>query len=601
METRRKIILGLLIFGLVMSIGGFSVAFFYYRQSEQNLTSIRADIHLEVVRIYNIEDGTPLKAIFMIDRELYSWQNHSAPLIVLCHGMVKDYLQLRDLGATLVAYGYGVLLLEARGHGSNPAPSSLAYFETSDILLFLDYMERREKSVDVSNAGIYGQSMGGLYATMAYITESQGQGRFQALVETAGPINLTREINFMISNPSTFGSVEFLANTAEKDPINFVNQSFPSNILMMHDRTDPVVDYQCAVEFYTQIDPLGTRTDVEFISLDGFGHSISEIPMVMQRTVAWFERYLHGNIIDYESILLQSSPLDLTTANISHSAFLLACIGLMLMIPCFAVFNHGDYFTRVNLTLSTSKRDSIYEIAYKEKLLWIVIYWGIWLLAGLIGNQISLFIFSKLLFGGLSVSVVFILLWWRQSHAGGLREQSTQIVKESLNLHTGLLYITAIGLSTFLYIWITGSPQIEDVLLVPGGRRTYWIIVIAFAFMIQLITNILFIRLLFPTHLQMKHQSLTMLREGLYNGILYAVGILLFFIWDDQIIVHINVLHLDVPLRVTLAIGLGVVFCIYNLIIWMVERMLKSILPAAFVLTLVIGLGIAASNLVFVL
>jgi alpha-beta hydrolase superfamily lysophospholipase len=98
-------------------------------------------------------DGASLAAWYL------PGSNHAA--VVVLHGSGSSKESVLDQGAVLARHGYGVLLLDARGHGgSSGYAMDFGWFGEADVSGAVDYLIRRA-DVDPTRIGVLGESMGG--------------------------------------------------------------------------------------------------------------------------------------------------------------------------------------------------------------------------------------------------------------------------------------------------------------------------------------------------------------------------------------------------------------------------------------------------------
>jgi uncharacterized protein len=77
------------------------------------------------------------------------------------HGSGSSKASVLDQGAVLARHGYGVLLLDARGHGgSSGYAMDFGWFGEADVSGAVDYLMRRPDVVP-TRVGVLGESMGG--------------------------------------------------------------------------------------------------------------------------------------------------------------------------------------------------------------------------------------------------------------------------------------------------------------------------------------------------------------------------------------------------------------------------------------------------------
>jgi len=98
--------------------------------------------------------------------------------IIVCHGFGGDKADALPFAQFLGEAGYGVLVMDFRGHGeSGGRTGSLGAFEVSDLETAIDYLEEDGRVKD-GRLGILGYSMGGAIAILAAAQD----GRIRAVV-----------------------------------------------------------------------------------------------------------------------------------------------------------------------------------------------------------------------------------------------------------------------------------------------------------------------------------------------------------------------------------------------------------------------------------
>ena len=258
------------------------------------------NIRIEIIRL-TAPDGVKVKAYFIAQPDKWNADSATTSLIVLNHGQNGNPWNEMGVAYALAQRGFAVLLPEYRGHGTNNAPATYGNKEPWDVLGFLDLLEGDSQFdfINISNSGIHGGSMGGYMSTSAFIYETAGKGRFKALSEIAGPLNLSRGIDFQSPDGFAFlGTIPFNQNLTGKDPIKYIakNPALYKNILIQHGDQDETVDYRCAVDFYRVLDPTQTRDDVIFTIFVGMGHGITKNIDALTNMTIWMEYHLRGNV-----------------------------------------------------------------------------------------------------------------------------------------------------------------------------------------------------------------------------------------------------------------------------------------------------------------
>jgi pimeloyl-ACP methyl ester carboxylesterase len=251
-----------------------------------------------------------LKALLITSPDMQNRTDKTAPVIISCHGLGDNYLAYMDLYYLLARKGYVVVAPEFRGHGSNPAPLTLGIMEPLDIITWLDFVGTNIACANSSNAGFYGFSMGGYYATMAYILESTQAQRVHALVEIAGFVNVSREISYVTNDPTFFGPLPVLQNVTEKNAVNYVNSTFPRNVMIMHGDADNTVDVQCSYDFIAALDPYKNRTDIAYYIRPGQDHGdVGFNTTTFRMAASWFDKYLLNKTSVPSEMYMPTNPV----------------------------------------------------------------------------------------------------------------------------------------------------------------------------------------------------------------------------------------------------------------------------------------------------
>jgi uncharacterized protein len=143
--------------------------------------------------------------------------------VVLRHGSGSTRVSLIDHAAFLAEAGYGVLMLDARGHGeSDGRINEMGWHGTQDIGAALDYLSTRQ-DVAEERYGILGLSMGGeeaLHAAAgderigAVVSEGAGIGTYGDSI-AAGSHAVERIVNW-----TQFAAVDLLSDASQPESIN---------------------------------------------------------------------------------------------------------------------------------------------------------------------------------------------------------------------------------------------------------------------------------------------------------------------------------------------------------------------------------------------
>ncbi|MHA1897196.1 MAG: alpha/beta hydrolase family protein [Promethearchaeota archaeon] len=605
------------------------------------------NITVSVIRI-KADDGVPLKALFFIDKNYLRLKDHSVPLIIVNHGMSSNYLGFWNFVYTLTLRGYAVISPEARGHGSNPAPSTLGYMEGKDIIKFLDYAETNLPEINASNSAIFGHSMGALNAMNAYILESHGKGRLKAIVSGSGPLNITREIYFLTNNPFVIGNFSLIDHLAEKNPITHVNSTFPRNILMFHGDHDTIVDFNCSVDFYHKIDPYNNRTDVNFNVVSGSNHNLPSI--FYKSAIMWFDKYLLNKSDSLDGISIKTNPISLEYSRIfakdlrySIILWTFSIVMLIFLIPNIEVLIKGtsgelstfekkfekieDIELRLKLSRDIMENSSLKHLKY-PKTLTLLIYFISLFMAGsfsiMLHNYLANRLFLTAIFSGIFLYVLFFRFLFPSSEAKNyLKSRLVKLVGDKKGILVGIVILSGV----IAWFFISSSPHIENAVLIPGGRITWWIPFISLYIGCQMFINIILIRYLIGTFkteeelnyfkaLKKEHDrdvqngSLLKTRLKLFGKyslepfiqlLLTALGYLIFLIYllGKSYIIIPAWFSFNLELVSTLSIVFGLYFFLSDIIIIILERLTKSLLPGLIISSLILPIAIGASHLVF--
>jgi hypothetical protein len=566
-----------------------------YADAQSQLAASQSKLHSKMIRT-TAADGTELKALYFIDPELKDLTDHSIPLAILCHGMSDTHWSFSSYFATLTARGYAVLAPEFRGHGSNSAPSTLGYLEGKDIVEWLDYIEAEVPAINISASAIYGHSLGALFATNGYIIESHGQGRLKCLVEASGPVNLTREVDFLTNNVNTLGNTSLSDYMYEKNPINHVNTTFPSNIMVIHGDKDGTVDFQCAVDFMAVIDPTNSRPDVEYHPLKDHDHSIGSSKFIIGRTIYWFERFVRGIAVDPAEITVIAMPFSPNSARQAQAALQNAAIYLIMLLPCLAYLIRPSLFTTKNQTNDSNSIDleeADKKLRLKQLLgfLMVVTVAGVlsWLIPGYIVHELIIYV---------SAGFFYLIGLWKFSFKTAQKEAIRHFWKYSFNPKLALGYVIALTIPLTLYIYISSSPALEDSVLLAGARRTWWTPYIAFLAYSIFIMNWL-MTLVFRSGKMQKIKAGFIQVIG--SSVLTAIGLAVYLIpfWRATYFIIPAWFSFNIDMVVTVMLLFGILSFLCGIMSLISEKVLKSHILLPLAIIIIVPMFLAETSLIF--
>ncbi len=225
------------------------------------------------------------------------------PMIVLVHGgpsgsETSTWPAMFGLSAVLSAHGYYVLMPNPRGsygRGEQFTRANVKDFgggDLRDILAGVDYAAAHYP-VDANRVGITGWSYGG-YMTMWAVTQTN---RFRAAMAGAGVANWQ---SYYGENLIDRWMIPFFGASVYDDPAVYAKSSPMQFIKNVKTPTLVIVgerDAECPApqsqEFWHALRSLGVKT--ELVVYAGEGHMFIDPKNrndVLDRTVAWFDRYL---------------------------------------------------------------------------------------------------------------------------------------------------------------------------------------------------------------------------------------------------------------------------------------------------------------------
>ncbi len=220
--------------------------------------------------------------------------NDSSHAVVLVHGLEGNKAGEHVLNTASVysQAGYGVLMLDLRGHGESEGErTTVGYQEVRDVRGALSWLEKQ--GFEPGEVVLHGWSMGG--ATV--LRSAPGTG-VAALVEEAGyadlPLLLRDRLPQSSGLPSFFNPGIFLmaklflgfdpwAVKPEEDAAKLAEEGVP--LLIVHSRDDEVVPFEQAGML------AASYPDAEFWEIEGYGHvGAYSHPEYRQRLLDFLER-----------------------------------------------------------------------------------------------------------------------------------------------------------------------------------------------------------------------------------------------------------------------------------------------------------------------
>jgi dipeptidyl aminopeptidase/acylaminoacyl peptidase len=271
--------------------------------SWRQITSGNADLRPSWGNAENLEwssEGFRIQGWLLPPKDVVSGKRY--PMIVLAHGgpSGSETSAWPNFGfsAALSAQGYYVLMPNPRGsygQGEQFTRANVKDFGGGDLRDILAGVEHAigHYPVDSNRIGITGWSYGG-YMTMWAVTQTN---RFRAAVAGAGVANWQSYYGENLIDRwmiPFFGASVYddPAVYAKSSPMHFIKNVRTPTLVLVGER-----DAECpapqSYEFWHALHTLGVRT--ELVVYAGEGHMFTDPKNrndVLERTVAWFDRYL---------------------------------------------------------------------------------------------------------------------------------------------------------------------------------------------------------------------------------------------------------------------------------------------------------------------
>jgi dienelactone hydrolase len=566
-------------------------------------------LHIEVLHSI-ATDGTALKALLYVKPHILNSTDSIVPLVIVCHGMGDNYFAFNDLCYTLSQRGYVVIAPEFRGHGSNPAPLTFGIKEPFDIIQWLDYAENKFSFVNISNSGIFGFSMGGYYATMAYIHESLGRNRFRTLIEVSGPINVTRNLSEITNQPDILGPLPIFQDIEKKNAISYINETFPQNILIIHGSADSTVDIQNTYDFLQAADPYHNRNDITYYIYPGIGHVNTGFnDTTYQYAIKWFDFHLKGLITEPSEIYIRISPISKYTGMIMYYWLLAAIVSAMfclgsgyyMVFPQFFSLNNSSSLKMTEESENKSKSESNKgheqekpiqtqnnDNSWRLKGIYLGIYFGVIAFISLILSFFRPMIYFQILIIDMGLITAFILSMW-YAKKKKMFTHAQFILKASTNRKNAFVFSGIVVLGFLLFLLIMSNPNEINTTLGPGARFTWLVPLFAVLILLFLETTILFLRSYIFSKLP--KNMIERVIETISISIFFAITLGLAFIGGRTVTYFGGSMIIMI-----LQMGFGLGF-LTMMIVHIMEHIHNSIHPTLIFLSIAIAIAIGASQI----
>jgi dipeptidyl aminopeptidase/acylaminoacyl peptidase len=219
-------------------------------------------------------------------------------VIILCHGLRCNRVDMLSQAALLAEHGYGSLLFDFRAHGESEGEMlTYGYGETDDVLAAVDYLLSRPE-VDRQRIGILGGSLGAATAIRAAARSTH----LKAVVAESAFTSLEDEIASNFRQFSGLPAFPFAPLTvafaqwqtglriSEVRPIDDIPSIAPRPVFIIHGTDDDTIPVEHGLGLYQ-----AAGEPKELWVVDGLGHA-SAVDLLpdeyKERIIGFFDRAL---------------------------------------------------------------------------------------------------------------------------------------------------------------------------------------------------------------------------------------------------------------------------------------------------------------------
>lgn len=257
-------ITGLAMLNPSYAFGNYETHMIYY-PINKNIADIRLNLYnrFEDTYFYSL-DGIKLNA-------WYIEANEDKPTIIYCHGQGENISQWQSVAQSLADRGFGVFMLEYRGHGrsqGNPSETGLYRDLESAIKYLNDY-----KNINNDQIILWGRSLGG-----AVVADIASRDKYKGIILESTFTNI-RDVGIHLCSTKILESNFNFWSNLSKNFIRFmpITQKFDtehkimkieSPLLIGHSLNDETVP----VEMGKELAAINKRAEL-FISKKGSHHS----------------------------------------------------------------------------------------------------------------------------------------------------------------------------------------------------------------------------------------------------------------------------------------------------------------------------------------
>ncbi len=363
----------LLIGAIVLMIAGPIIS---YTSTFQGVTLINDN--------FTSFDGTKITGTVILPKGYQP--TDKAPLIVFMHGYTASKEFFYPLATEFARHGYVCYSFNARGHQTSGNESSVALNEVKDFQEAITHMLAKNATygINVSQVGIIGHSHGAMTATIV--------GGIDARVRATIPISTGANVSTLFNKFGLSNSISILASLMNiginfsdpnelwrRSPIKYVNESYPSNLLLINGDLDEAFSIQENKEILAKAiwNDSARANEVNpgqiYVNSSGLRKLVVEstvehlmecfMPQTFNETITWMDLTFYGGL---------RAPVDTTPLMVMFFGIALTLIGGLVGFFVFTSYLAKWLQKNVDKPITT-----IQNISTKQKLLQFAIYFGL--------------------------------------------------------------------------------------------------------------------------------------------------------------------------------------------------------------------------------
>jgi dienelactone hydrolase len=221
------------------------------------------------------------------------------PVVVLCHGSVDLTEYVTGDGTWrqadyLAQHGYLAIAPDYRNHAASDSARSFMHLGYAEDVLHLISSLPNLEHADPRHVGLWGHSMGGAIALKSAVVSKNVDA-----VVLLGSVHADERVNYengLGNGPGVYG-VSLLGSPRSNllvynrmSPIRYLQYSPPLSI--HHGQADEAVPYEWSEELYAAAREQGTPAELYLYPDAGHILADEDWELAMERTVAFYDRYL---------------------------------------------------------------------------------------------------------------------------------------------------------------------------------------------------------------------------------------------------------------------------------------------------------------------